>query len=86
MSVSEKVKFIKDNFISFSVTTRAKASSPNNKNLKVGVFIESTDSYTTKIQGMLQILQTLLLRSMIVILLILMVLFMYFLTQIVRME
>ncbi|EON3043019.1 hypothetical protein ACNG35_000599 [Enterococcus hirae] len=51
MSVSEKVKFIKDNFISFSVTTRAKASSPNNKNLKVGVFIESTDSYTTKIQG-----------------------------------
>ncbi|MCG3448660.1 hypothetical protein LGV83_11650 [Enterococcus durans] len=51
MSVSEKVKYIKDNFISFSVTTRAKASSPNNKNIKIGVFVESADSYTTKIQG-----------------------------------
>lgn len=51
MSVSEKVKYIKDNFISLSVTTRAKASSPNNKNIKIGVFVESADSYTTKIQG-----------------------------------
>lgn len=51
MTVEEKVQYIKDNFISFSVTTRAKASSPNNKNLKVGIFLESTDSYTTKIQG-----------------------------------
>nr|DAM18112.1 MAG TPA: Minor structural protein [Caudoviricetes sp.] len=51
MSLSEKVKYIKDNFISFSITTRAKATSPNNKNLKVGVFLESTGSYTTKIQG-----------------------------------
>ncbi|MFN6834624.1 glycerophosphodiester phosphodiesterase, partial [Enterococcus hirae] len=34
-----------------SVTTRAKASSPNNKNIKIGVFVESADSYTTKIQG-----------------------------------
>lgn len=51
MSLADKVKYIKDNFISFSITTRAKASSPNNKNLKVGVFLESTDSYTTKIQG-----------------------------------
>lgn len=51
MSVSEKVKYLKDNFISFSVTTRAKASSPNNKNIKIGVFVESADSYTTKIQG-----------------------------------
>ena len=51
MSLAEKVKYIKDNFISFTITTRAKASSPNNKNLKVGIFLESTDSYTTKIQG-----------------------------------
>ena len=51
MTVEEKVQYIKDNFISFSVTTRAKASSPNNKNLKVGIFLESTESYTTKIQG-----------------------------------
>lgn len=51
MTLTEKVKYIKDNFISFSVTTRAKASSPNNNNLKVGAFVESTDSYTTKIQG-----------------------------------
>lgn len=51
MTVEEKIQYIKDNFISFSVTIRAKASSPNNKNLKVGIFLESTDSYTTKIQG-----------------------------------
>ena len=51
MSLAEKVKYIKDNFISFSITTRAKATSPNNKNLKVGVFLESTGAYTTKIQG-----------------------------------
>lgn len=51
MSNEDKVQYIKDNFISFSVTTRAKASSPNNKNLKVGVFVESADAYTTKIQG-----------------------------------
>ena len=51
MSLAEKVKYIKDNFISFTITTRAKATSPNNKNLKVGVFLESTGSYTTKIQG-----------------------------------
>lgn len=51
MSLAEKVKYIKDNFISFTITTRAKATSPNNKNLKVGVFLESTGSYSTKIQG-----------------------------------
>ncbi|MGF2943355.1 glycerophosphodiester phosphodiesterase family protein, partial [Enterococcus xiangfangensis] len=51
MTVEKKIQYIKDNFISFSVTTRAKVSSPNNKNLKVGVFVESTDGYTTKIQG-----------------------------------
>lgn len=51
MTLAEKVKYIKDNFISFSITTRAKATSPNNKNLKVGVFLESTGSYSTKIQG-----------------------------------
>lgn len=51
MSVAEKVKYMKDNFISISLTIRAKATSPNNKNLKVALYLESTDSYTTKIQG-----------------------------------
>lgn len=51
MSVTEKVKYMKDNFISLSLTIRAKATSPNNKNLKVALYLESTDSYTTKIQG-----------------------------------
>lgn len=51
MSVEQKVKYMKDNFISLSLTIRAKTTSPNNKNLKVGMYLESTDSYTTKIQG-----------------------------------
>lgn len=51
MSNAEKVKYMKDNFISLSLTIRAKATSPNNKNLKVALYLESTDSYTTKIQG-----------------------------------
>lgn len=51
MTIEEKVKYMKDNFISISLTVRAKASSPNNKNLKVALYLESTESYTTKIQG-----------------------------------
>ena len=51
MEQEEKVKYIKDRFISFSITTRAKVSAPNNKNLKVATFLESADAYTTKIQG-----------------------------------
>lgn len=51
MSDAQKVQYMKDNFISISLTIRAKASSPNNKNLKVALYLESTDSYTTKIQG-----------------------------------
>ncbi|WP_413537520.1 glycerophosphodiester phosphodiesterase family protein [Enterococcus malodoratus] len=51
MTLAEKVKYMKDNFISISLTIRAKATSPNNKNLKVALYLESTDSYTTKIQG-----------------------------------
>lgn len=51
MTLAEKVKYMKDNFISISLTIRAKASSPNNKNLKVALYLESTDTYTTKIQG-----------------------------------
>lgn len=70
MTVEEKIQYIKDNFISFSVTTRAKASSPNNKNLKVGIFLESTDSYTTKFKVTLQNSPISLLKSMIAILLI----------------
>jgi glycerophosphoryl diester phosphodiesterase len=51
LELSEKVEYIKDNFISVSITTRAKATSPNNKNLKVAAFVESADAYTTKLQG-----------------------------------
>lgn len=50
LSVEESVKYIKDNFVSFSLSIRAKASSPNNKVLKVAAFLESTDSYSTQIQ------------------------------------
>ncbi|MGM0166927.1 hypothetical protein IGI39_001907 [Enterococcus sp. AZ135] len=50
LDVGEAVKFIKDNFVSFSLSIRAKASSPNNKVLKVAAFLESTDSYSTQIQ------------------------------------
>lgn len=50
LDTGESVKYIKDNFVSFSLSIRAKASSPNNKVLKVAVFLESTDSYSTQIQ------------------------------------
>jgi F0F1-type ATP synthase membrane subunit b/b' len=50
LDTGESVKYIKDNFISFSLSIRAKASSPNNKVLKVAAFLESTDSYSTQIQ------------------------------------
>ena len=50
LSVEESVQFVKDNFVSFSLSIRGKASSPNNKILKVATFLESTDSYTTQIQ------------------------------------
>ena len=50
LDVGESVKYVKENFVSFSLSIRGKASSPNNKILKVATYIESTDSYTTQIQ------------------------------------
>lgn len=50
MDTPAAVKFVKDNFVSFSLSVRGKASSPNNKILKVATFLESADSYTTQIQ------------------------------------
>lgn len=50
LDVGESVKYVKDNFVSFSLSVRGKASSPNNKVLKAATYLESTDSYTTQIQ------------------------------------
>lgn len=44
------VQFVKDNFVSFSTTVRGKATSPNNKNLKVAIYMPATDSWSTVIQ------------------------------------
>lgn len=45
------VQFVKDNFVSLVLTIRGKASSPNNKNLKVSMYVASADAWTTQIQG-----------------------------------
>lgn len=45
------VQFVKDNFVSLVLTIRGKASSPNNKNLKVSMYVASADTWTTQIQG-----------------------------------
>lgn len=45
------VQFVKDNFVSLVLTIRGKASSPNNKNLKVSTYVASADTWTTQIQG-----------------------------------
>lgn len=50
LDTSEAVQYVKDNFVAFSLSVRAKASSPNNKVLKVATYLESTDSYSTQIQ------------------------------------
>lgn len=49
-SLEESIQFVKDNFISFTLSIRGKASSPNNNNLKVATYLENTDSYTTQLQ------------------------------------
>lgn len=48
LSAEESVQFVKNNFVSLVLTLRGKASSPNNKNLKVSTYLESTDSWTTQ--------------------------------------
>lgn len=50
LDVGEAVKFVKDNFISFSLNTRSKAGSPNNNVLKVATYLESGNTYATQIQ------------------------------------
>ena len=48
LSAEESVQFVKNNFVSLVLTFRGKASSPNNKNLKLSTYLESTDSWTTQ--------------------------------------
>ncbi|MCA6741781.1 methyl-accepting chemotaxis protein [Enterococcus durans] len=49
-TLEESIQFVKDNFISFTLSIRGKASSPNNNNLKAATYLESADSYTTQLQ------------------------------------
>ncbi|MGM0220067.1 phage baseplate protein [Enterococcus sp. AZ126] len=47
---TEAATQIKNNFIALTISARAKATSPNNKNLKVSTFVQSTNSWTSQIQ------------------------------------
>lgn len=51
MDDEESVQYVKDNFVSFSSTVRAKASSPNNKNFKAAIYMPATDSWSTLTQN-----------------------------------
>ncbi|NSV24657.1 glycerophosphodiester phosphodiesterase [Enterococcus faecalis] len=50
LNLDESVKLLKNNFVSFTISERVKASSPNNKTIKVSTYIESTDSWSTQSQ------------------------------------
>lgn len=50
LSQEEAVDLLKDSFVAFTISERVKATSPNNKTIKVSTYIESTDSWTTQIQ------------------------------------
>lgn len=50
LSQEEAVVLLKDSFVAFTISERVKATSPNNKTIKVSTYIESTDSWTTQIQ------------------------------------
>lgn len=50
LSSQDQVQFVRDNFVSFATTVRGKATSPNNKNLKVAIYMPATDSWSTVIQ------------------------------------
>ncbi len=50
LSQEEVVVLLKDSFVAFTISERVKATSPNNKTIKVSTCIESTDSWTTQIQ------------------------------------
>lgn len=47
LSDEEAVQFVKDKFVGFTTAVRAKVSAPNNKNLKVAVYMPATDSWNT---------------------------------------
>lgn len=51
MTISQAVKYIKDRFVSLKIPIRGKATAPNNKNLKVATFLESSDSYSVQMQN-----------------------------------
>lgn len=53
-SLEESIQLVKMNFVSFTLALRGKATSPNNKNLKVATYLESTDSYSTQLQSAAQ--------------------------------
>ena len=50
LNQEEAVSLLKDSFVAFTISERAKATSPNNKTIKVSTYIESTDSWATQIQ------------------------------------
>lgn len=50
MDKGQSVTFIKNNFVSFTINERLKATSPNNKNIKVSTYLQSSDSWSTQIQ------------------------------------
>ncbi|OTN83678.1 hypothetical protein A5819_003105 [Enterococcus sp. 7E2_DIV0204] len=50
MDKEQSVTFIKNNFISFTINERLKGTSPNNKNIKVSTYLQSSDSWSTQIQ------------------------------------
>ena len=50
LSQEEAVVLLKDSFVAFTISERVKATTPNNKTIKVSTYIESTDSWTTQIQ------------------------------------
>ncbi|HDT8179173.1 hypothetical protein NG861_12395 [Enterococcus faecalis] len=50
LSQEEAMVLLKDSFVAFTISERVKATTPNNKTIKVSTYIESTDSWTTQIQ------------------------------------
>lgn len=47
---TQSATLLKDNFASFAIGVRAKATSPNNKNIKIATYLQSTNSWTNQIQ------------------------------------
>lgn len=51
MQIEDMISYVKNHFVSLALTFRGKATSPNNKNLKVSMYIENTESWITQVQG-----------------------------------